>query len=136
MLQSLGEQLSSLRYNLLDSSMRILLVWFFLPVGGVTALMVVIILSNLLTAVLTVSRLLKVVHMKPDLMGWVTKPLIASMLSVFLSERLSRLFEGNLLMTALCAGAGALLYLVFLRLSGCISLKELPFMTGQLRRKR
>ena len=135
-LQSLGEQLSSLRYNLLDSSMRILLVWFFLPVGGVTALMVVIILSNLLTAVLTVSRLLKVVHMKPDLMGWVTKPLLASMLSVFLSERLSRLFEGNLLMTALCAGAGALLYLVFLRLSGCISLKELRFMKGQLRRKR
>ena len=136
MLQSLGEQMSSLRYNLLDSSLRILLVWFFLPLGGVTALMAVIIVSNLLTAVLTVSRLLKVVHMKPDLMGWVTKPILASMLSVFLSAKLSSLLEGNLFTTMLCACAGGVLYLVLLRLSGCISLKEIRFMRGQLRRKR
>ena len=60
MLKGLGQQVHSLWYAAADSVVRIALIWWLLPHFGLTGFLFVMLVSNLLTCALNMSRLLTV----------------------------------------------------------------------------
>ena len=59
MLGGLGEQMKLLKYGLMDTALRLFIVYFILPVKGNSSIILMIFLSNFLTCGLTVNRIRK-----------------------------------------------------------------------------
>lgn len=83
-LRGLGEQNSSLRYGIIDSVVRILLIIATVPSHGLNGFMLVMMVSNLLTPLLHINRLRLVSHIRFDLMKCVIKPALSASLSCLL----------------------------------------------------
>jgi stage V sporulation protein B len=75
MLQGLNQQMSSLRYLISDSVIRIALVFFLVPIKGLDGFLYIMIVSNICTSCLNLKRLLTVTNAKIDFRNWILKPL-------------------------------------------------------------
>lgn len=78
-LQGLGEQVSSLRYNVGDCILRIALVYALIPVYGTTGFIVMVVVSNLFTSLLNLRRLVKITRMRLRWREWVFQPVLAAL---------------------------------------------------------
>jgi len=77
MLQGMNQQMSSLRYIISDSILRISLVFFLVPQKGLDGFLYIMIISNICTSCLNLKRLLRVTNVKIDFRNWILKPLIS-----------------------------------------------------------
>lgn len=77
-LKGVNEQVSCLKYSLLDSALRIVLIYFLLPIKGAHALVAIMIISCIFTSTLSFNRLLHVIALRFDLTNWLLKPAIAA----------------------------------------------------------
>ncbi len=100
-LRGLGEQNSSLRYGILDSVVRIILIIIAVPRRGLDGFLLVMAASNLLTPLLHIRRLKRVSGVPFDVTRWVAKPLLAGALA-FCAARLA----GEYLLSGLPVTAG------------------------------
>ena len=64
LLKGLGQQMSTLRYNMLDSSLRITLLFLLVPHSGINGFLIIMLISNTLVSVLELIRLLRVSEAK------------------------------------------------------------------------
>lgn len=80
MLKGLDQQLYSLKYNFSDSVMRVLLIAVTLPLFGMKAYMVILFLSEIFNASLSINRLLKVTTLEVDIVGWILTPAVSAAL--------------------------------------------------------
>ena len=80
MLKGLDQQLYSLKYNFTDSIMRVLLIASTIPLFGMRAYMVILFLSEIYNASLSINRLLKVTSLKVDIISWILTPAVAAAL--------------------------------------------------------
>ncbi len=64
MLKGLNQQMSSLRYNIIDSVLRIALIWVVIPRFGVAAYIGILYVSEIFNLTLSISRLARVSHMR------------------------------------------------------------------------
>ena len=78
MLKGLGQQVHSLWFSVADSAVRIALIYLLLPHYGLTGFLYVMLVSNLLTASLSTSRLLRVSHTPMNWSRWVIRPLFGA----------------------------------------------------------
>lgn len=78
-LQGLGEQVSSLRYNVGDCVLRVALVYFLIPVRGVQGFLIMVVVSNLFTALLNLRRLFKITQIRMRWREWVFAPTLATL---------------------------------------------------------
>lgn len=90
-LRGLGEQSCSLRYGVLDSVVRIILIIIAVPQFGLAGFLGVMVVSNLLTPLLHIRRLMKVSQMRFDLERWMLDPLIAAAPAILCGYLLARL---------------------------------------------
>lgn len=137
-LQGLGEQVSSMRYNIIDSVLRIVLVYALIPVNGVKGFMMMVIVSNLYTPLMNLYRLLKITHIRMKLADWVLKPGLCALVTwqvtrvlynYLLAPRLALLPS-----TALGIAIAALLFSMILLLIGSISMRDVNWFLSRLRR--
>ncbi len=91
MLKGLGQQVSSLLYSVLDSASRIALILVIVPEKGLSGFLFIMVLSNLLTSLLNLHRLLKVTGVRMRWGDWVLKPLLAVSLSCAITMLLERI---------------------------------------------
>lgn len=91
-LQGLNEQISSLKYNILDSCIRLPLIFIFVPNHGLTMFIWIMILSNITTSSLNIYRTLKATHTKIDITNWIIKPLIAISLAILTTILITKNF--------------------------------------------
>ena len=77
-LKGLDEQFSSFKYNVTDSSIRVILVAFLLPRFGLSAYICILFFSTIFNASLSIHRLLKVTDLKIDLLHDLILPLAVS----------------------------------------------------------
>lgn len=77
MLKGLGQQVYSMKVNIADASVSVLLVRILLPHFGILGYIMTIYITELLNATLSITRLLRVSDMHPHVMTWVIKPLTA-----------------------------------------------------------
>ena len=139
MLKGLNEQLSSMRYNVVDSFVSVVLVYSLIPVIGIAGYVIVIYVSELLNAYLSLRRLVKVSGFHLDIKNWVIKPALgaaAAMAAVrtcihFLGgEALSGL---DLTIAIVCA---ALAYFILLLLLECVTRSDFKLIAGIFKKEK
>lgn len=80
MLKGLNEQMSSMKYNIIDSFFSVMMVWFVLPRTGLPGYIATIFMSEILNGALSLNRLIHVVQIKFDLRHWVISPILSAAL--------------------------------------------------------
>ena len=76
-LKGLNQQVSSLKYSVADSTIRIVLIFFLVPVRGMEGFLFIMVLSNIFTSFLNLHRLLTVTGVKLAWGQWILKPILA-----------------------------------------------------------
>lgn len=118
MLHALGEEVVSFKINVIESVLKISIIYFLVPAYGFNAYLFALFLTTVLNTLLYLLRLLKVSCIVFDISNWIFKPLIAAALSSFASRMLFVLFfaYNNSRIIALISSIIilSLLYLVFL----------------------
>lgn len=88
MLKGLGEQLYSMKINIADAALSVLLVCLLVPKLGIDGYIVTIYVSEIFNAALSVTRLLNVSALRPRVLSWVGKPLLGVIAATALSRLL------------------------------------------------
>lgn len=138
-LKGMGEQLYSMKVNITDSLVGILMIVILLPSTGIRGYRIVIFACEALNASLSILKLLEVTKLHANPLKWLVKPLIAVILATLLSRALvdSRLFascfgsQRTLLFSAITVTS--LLYLGITLLLGSFSREDLRWVRGILK---
>lgn len=132
MLKGLGKQIYTMRVNIIDSLLSVLLIVALLPSFGIKGYVTVIFVTELINTSFSILKLLNVSNVKTPVNKWIIKPIV----SIFLATAFSRLifnfdmfffFSGKLL-TFIEIGFTAFLYLVISRFIGSITKKDTDFL--------
>lgn len=110
MLKGLGEQIFTMKVNVIDAASCVLCVFFLVPKVGIMGYVSVILLSELINFGFSVFRLKKVAEEKTGLLAALPKPLISIVLSILLTKPIAALISDSALRATLGITLGALLY--------------------------
>lgn len=132
-LKGLNQQVSSLKYSVLDSVVRIVLIFVLVPLKGMEGFLFIMVISNLLTSFLNIHRLLSVTGLKLKWGQWIVKPLLSMGTACAVSMLLTYVpFIRALPMLpyVLVVGITAvLLYCLLLPLTGCVTREDIRQLT-------
>ncbi|MBP1926380.1 stage V sporulation protein B [Sedimentibacter acidaminivorans] len=95
MLNALGEQVSSFKINIVESILKISIIYFLIPLYGFNAYIFALFITTLLNTILYLIRLLQVSCIIFDISNWIFKPVIAAIISSIVSRILFILFLSN-----------------------------------------
>ena len=109
MLKGLNEQMSSLRYNIIDSCLRVFLIFIIIPLLGSPGYIFILYISEIFNLSLSAGRLIKVTKIKPRLC-WIVFPIIFGLLSVILTSYFNCLKIGRVLFFTLLYGGFIFVY--------------------------
>ena len=130
MLKGLNQQVSSLKYSVWDSVIRILLIRLLVPQYGMGGFLFIMVLSNYLTCGLNLHRLLTVTGVAMRWVNWVFKPVFAICVTGLTAVWLWHLPAFAALPQVVAVGLLGLLiaagYLVLMPLLGCVKKDDLP----------
>lgn len=135
MLKGLNQQMHVLRYNIIDSLIRIFLIAFIVPAKGFYGFIAVMYVSNIFNPVLSLKRLFKVTGIKMNWSTWVIKPSMAAALS---GLTLNLIIRTNIAMfygvPGLVLGCTAFvcMYLFLIMLLGCISRDDVDWVYNSI----
>ncbi len=133
LLKGLDQQVSSLKYSVIDSALRITLILVLVPVQGIQGFLYVMILSNILTSVLNLRRLLKVTGIHLRWSKWIIKPALAVATAGAITWFVQTYLIGGTLspLAALLTGMPitALGYAVLILLFGCVTREDARFLS-------
>lgn len=136
-LKGLNQQVSCLRYSIFDSIIRVVLIYFLLPIKGVNAFIGITMLSCIFTSTLNFNKLLETTHLKLKLTNWILKPAVASAFagcySRLIINRLLRYSFGLTTKVFLGLSLSAVLYIPLLFLIQTLSIEDLSWLKRQLR---
>ncbi|MBO5312353.1 MAG: oligosaccharide flippase family protein [Clostridia bacterium] len=142
MLKGLGEQLYTMRVNIIDSLLSVVLVLLLLPRMGIYGYVTVIFLMELLNTALSIIRLLNITGVKAMVVKWVAKPLLCVILStvitrlLFVSDRVYTLavgLTGDGAVSIVQIVLSVILYALFSVLSGTVSKDEVALFKSALK---
>ena len=128
-LKGLNQQVSSLKYSVADSTIRIVLIFFLVPARGMEGFLFIMVLSNIFTSFLNLHRLLTVTGVKLAWGQWILKPILAITTAGAVALLLGRFlpFVHLSMLVWLIAGIACLclIYGILLPLLGCITRDDL-----------
>ena len=75
MLKGLGEQNYSMKINVLDALISVIMVWILVPLFGIDGYLISIYVSELFNTVFSMTRLLYITKTPPKIFKWVLQPL-------------------------------------------------------------
>lgn len=127
-LKGLGEQVSVVKYNIIDSVTSVLLVWFLTPVFGLSGYVFVVWFGEVMNTLMSGTKLVKRTEVPVRPIRWFAVPSLSVSSSVIVTRTLLKLFHGavaeNLVTLIVAFVISALIYLLHLRLFGCVSLND------------
>ena len=132
MLKGLGEHIYTMRVNIVDSFLSVILVWSLLSVKGVEGYIFTVYLTEIINASLSIGRLIIKAGIRPDLLRWFVIPggcvcaTVFASRSVFCAPALLVFASTHpvLLLTVGCTFFAAL-YFLLLRLFGSLRRGEI-----------
>ncbi len=126
-LNAIGEQIASMKYNILEGVLKIILIALFVPRGGINAFLILTFVVTIFTLFLFAFRLFKVTYFPILINKILIKPLIAITISCFLSF----IFKGKLeqiipnwIFLGLNSGFIFVVYFILLFSFGCLKKPE------------
>ena len=132
MLKGLGEQLYSMRVNIIDSLCSVFLVWLLIPKMGIEGYIATIIISEMFNSTLSVMRLIKVSGIKINVLKWIVKPLLSVTVSAYASKLLFSLCPPLSIKISAIAHitVHALVYLTLVRILGALDKDDSKWIVG------
>lgn len=128
-LKGLNQQVSTLRYSVIDSALRIVLILVLVPRAGMAGFLLVMTVSNLLVAFLNVNRLLTITKTRVRWRQWIVSPLLAVVVAAVGAHYLKHIAPIAALPSVVSLAAGVLLfcglYLLLLLAFGCVTRRDL-----------
>ena len=76
MLKGLGQQVYSMKVNIIDSLLSIALVWLLIPQTGIIGYVITIYITELVNAGMSIVRLLNLSEMNAHIISWIAKPVL------------------------------------------------------------
>lgn len=135
LLKGLDQQVSSLKYNMFNSAVRIGSIILMVPTQGMRGFLLIMIVSNILTSTLNVRRLLQVTGLHMQWGQWVFKPLLAIASSVVASRAaIGAVYSGalsSLPAVSALSIAALVFYVILLFLFGCINARDFTWLTAR-----
>lgn len=132
LLKGLDQQVSSLKYSVIDSVLRIGLIVLLVPSRGMQGFLFIMILSNIFTSWLNIHRLLVVTNLRMQWGQWILKPLLAMAIAGAVAVGLQRILNGTsltMLIVVAAASLGAfIVYAILVLLLGCITRDDLHWL--------
>ncbi len=120
-LKGLNEQLSSMKYNTVDSAIRAVIIYLLVPIMGIKGYIIMLYTGTIFNAMLSINRLIVVSKVKFHMIKWVVLPCIAIILScVFIKIILHANVFFSMLMVSVC-------YILILFLMGCITKRDIAW---------
>lgn len=136
-LKGLNQQVSSLKYSVIDSALRMALIVVLVPRTGMAGFLLVMTVSNLLVAFLNVNRLLIVTETRMKWRQWVIAPLLAVVVAVAGSRYFQHIAPVAALPSLVAIAAGVLvlclLYALLMLALGGITKRDLSPVMGRVR---
>ncbi len=81
MLKGLGEQLNSMKYNVIDAFCCVVMVYFLIPIYGIRGYIITVMVSEVLNFSLSLNRLIKITNIRLNLFNSLCKPVFCILLS-------------------------------------------------------
>ncbi len=120
-LKGLDQQVYSMRYNIIDSAMCVVLVYTLIPKYSVTGYIIILFVSELINFYLSIRRLIKVCKLDIDLKNGLLKPTACILASFFLVRIVaSGIIDGKIILTAIITFTCSV-YILLLTVTGSIS---------------
>lgn len=127
-LKGLDQQIASMRYNFVDSGLRVLLVYFLIPFTGVNGYLGILFFSTIFNATLSIHRLLKVSQVEIQFADWIVKPILCGGISVLCFSLLRHLPFMNPIPVWCCMilefTLSAIGYYILLRVTQCFKKED------------
>lgn len=123
MLKGLGEQVYCMKVNVLDSSLCLVLVLILVPLMGIDGYILLMIISEVINASLSIARLVKITGLKIDYIKWALCPVgavIGATTAVKLVAKFVPVFKELYLALTLCV----VLYIAFCLLFGTVKKED------------
>ena len=89
MLKGMGEQLYSMKVNIFDAAMSVVLVYIMVPLHGVYGYVVVIFMMEIINASLSIVKLFRCCNAEVRIFKWLLKPLVSVIGATSLTRFLS-----------------------------------------------
>lgn len=128
-LKGLNQQVSSLKYSIADSAIRIALIVLLVPRWGMNGFLFIMVISNVLTSFLNTHRLLKVTGVRLQWTRWIVRPLLGASAAVALTQVTISLPLFSNISGIVFTISGILclcgIYCTLLSLLGCIRISEI-----------
>lgn len=86
MLNALGEEVASFKINIIESILKISIIYFLIPVYGFSAYLFALFITTMLNSFLYLLKLLKVSCIVFDVSNWIFKPIAAGALSSLIAR--------------------------------------------------
>ena len=139
-LKGMGEQMASMRYNIIDAFVSVLLVYFLLPPFGIIGYITAVYVCELLNASLSLQKLFKISSLKIRIFSDIIAPILSIVASVTLCKMIFEYFNIVYSFTVSAVVSGIIiclvLYYIFLRLTYSISNEDEKWFTGIFKRSK
>ena len=128
-LKGLNEQLYTMKVNLVDSLMSVMVVFMLVPKMGMLGYVIEIIFCEIVNTSLSAARLIKLTSPQIHPIKWIFLPLLTVSLSIFISKLMLTLLgvgsAYNMPLLAVHIALAVFVYSILLRLLGCYSFREI-----------
>lgn len=128
LLKALNQQVSVLRYNMLDATMKIVLIYYVLPVKGLDGLIFVLYAGGLFNTSISIRKLLKTTRLHFKAAEWIFKPILSvaasGILAVFLLDAAGKSRLTDILYLSSGAALTCIFYFFFLFKLGCLTQED------------
>lgn len=78
LLKGLDQQMASMRYNFLDTAIRVVLVYFMIPIAGTKGYIGILFFSTIFNATLSIRRLIQTASLHIFIKSWILIPLLSA----------------------------------------------------------
>ncbi len=120
-LKGINEQISVVKYNVIDSAVSVALVWILIPKFGIGGYLFVIYFGEILNSAMSTYKFIKRTGFKFKFVSFMLKPLVCVIVSSnFAAITTSLLPVSPAAELVIGIGLAAVIYLILLRLIGCI----------------
>ena len=127
-LNGLNEQVKSLAYQIMESILKILGIYFLVPIKGIEGLIIVIFISTIFSFTLNFITVVKVTNIKINLLNWVVMPMIFGIISTIFGRLIWSVLIHNTLMievnTIIAVSCVGIVYLILLKTFNCIKIRD------------
>ena len=132
LLKGLGEQIYSMRVNIIDSLISVILIFVLVPTLGINGYIAIIFITELTNTSLSIIRLLNKTEVKPKIVKWIFKPtaciitstLLCRLIFTFINLAIPS-FLGGKASTVIQMIVCILFYIFFSSITGAISNEDL-----------